>query len=156
MAKLYFAADHAGFDLKQALIAHAQTLGYESEDLGAHELVEGDDYPDFVTPCAMRVAAERDSFGIIIGASGQGEAMCANRVGGVRAAVYYGPEPHPQRDADGHELTLLQSERAHNDANVLSLGARFVSGSDAAEALSVFLSTPFSGEERHKRRLAKF
>ncbi len=154
--KLYFASDHAGFALKHSLITEAQALGHETEDCGAHALTPGDDYPDFVTPCAEKVAGEPGSFGVVIGGSGQGEAMCANRVRGVRAAVYYGPEPHPQTDADGDTLTMLESERAHNDANILSLGARFLSEEQASDALRVFLKTSFSGEERHVRRLAKF
>ena len=159
--KLYFAADHAGFDLKAALITHAQTLGYEVEDLGAHAHNPEDDYPDFITPCAEKVAAEEGSFGVVIGGSGQGEAMCANRVKGVRAAVYYGPmrvtsalDVEGARSEDGYDAVRLP--RRHNNANVLSIGARFVSGHEAAEALSVFLATEFSGAERHRRRIAKF
>ncbi|MDO8575806.1 MAG: RpiB/LacA/LacB family sugar-phosphate isomerase, partial [bacterium] len=89
--KVYFAADHAGFALKNALIEHVRTRGYEVEDLGAFALDPEDDYPDFMTPLAKRVVAEPDSCGIIIGGSGQGEAMCVNRVPGIHAAVFYGP-----------------------------------------------------------------
>ncbi len=160
MPKVYFASDHAGFDLKNALVAHVRTLGYEVEDLGAFALDPKDDYPDFITPCARRVA-EENVRGIIIGGSGQGEAMAANRVPGVRAAVFYGPmrvtvalDIEGGRSEDGYDAVRLP--RRHNDANVLSIGARFVSGEEADKAVRIFLETPFSGTERHTRRLAKF
>ena len=167
MPKVYFASDHAGFDLKNALVAHVRTLGYEVEDLGAFALDAEDDYPDFITPCARRVAEENarageaGARGIIIGGSGQGEAMAANRVPGVRAAVFYGPmrvtvalDIEGGRSEDGYDAVRLP--RRHNDANVLSIGARFVSGEEADKAVRIFLETPFSGAERHTRRLAKF
>ncbi len=167
MPKIYFAADHAGFALKNSLMEHVRTLGYAVEDIGAHTLDPDDDYPDFITPCAMRVAEENPrgsaarAFGIVIGGSGQGEAMCANRVPGVRAAIFYGEmkvtaalEIEGGRSEDGYDLVRLA--RRHNDANMLSIGARFVSGEEAEEAVHVFLTTPFSGSPRHARRLAKF
>ncbi len=159
--KVYFAADHAGFTLKNALLEHIRTLGYDLEDLGAYALDPGDDYPDFVTPLAKRVADELDARGIIVGGSGQGEAMCANRIPGVRAAVFYGEmevtaalDIEGGRSQDGFDLVRLA--RRHNDANVLSIGARFVSGEEAEEAVRIFLDTPFSASPRHSRRLAKF
>ena len=167
MRKVYFASDHAGYDLKNALVAHVRTLGYEVEDLGAFALDPKDDYPDFITPCARKVAEEaarggaEAARGIIIGGSGQGEAMAANRVQGVRAAVFYGPmrvtmalDIEGGRSEDGYDAVRLP--RRHNDANVLSIGARFVSGEEADKAVRIFLETPFSGTERHTRRLAKF
>lgn len=161
MPKVYFASDHAGFALKQALIEHVRTLGYEIEDIGAYALDPEDDYPDFMTPLAKRVADEVGARGIIIGGSGQGEAMCANRVSGVRAAVFYGPqrvtaalEIEGGHSEDGFDAVRLP--RKHNDANVLSIGARFVLGDEADEAVRIFLETPFSGSPRHVRRLAKF
>ena len=162
MTRIYFASDHAGFELKEKLVAYARELGHDVEDLGAHALSPGDDYPDYVTPCAQKVAEENAggeaarAFGIILGGSGQGEAMCANRVRGIRAAVFYGAAPRTQMDEDGDTLDVISSVRIHNDANVLSLGARFVSDDEAREAVRRFLSTPFSGEERHARRIAKF
>ncbi len=157
MPKLYFASDHAGFTLKDALIAYARHRGYEVEDMGASVLDQDDDYPDFVTPCAKRVVEEgTHAIGIVIGASGQGEAMCANRVPGIRAAVFYGEPAHEQTDASGESLTMIASVREHNDANVLALGARFVSLDTARVALQKFIDTPFSGAERHVRRLGKF
>lgn len=161
MNKIFIASDHAGFALKNALIEHIRTLGYEIEDLGAFSLDPEDDYPDFMTPLAKRVAAEPDSCGIIVGGSGQGEAMCANRIPSVRAAVFYGPmrvtaalDIEGGRSEDGYDAVRLP--RRHNDANVLSIGARFISGEEADQAVRIFLETPFSGSPRHARRLAKF
>ena len=156
MPKVYLASDHAGYELRQALVSYIGALGHEVEDLGAHHFDASDDYPDFITPCAKKVAGEPGSFGIILGASGQGEAMAANRIPGVRAAVFYGAPASSQTDAGGRELDLIQSVREHNDANMLALGARFVTEEEAKEAVRAFLSTPFSGEERHVRRLNKF
>jgi len=159
--KIFLAADHAGFALKNAIAEHLRTLGHDVEDLGAHTSDPEDDYPDFVTPLAKRVADEVGARGIIIGGSGQGEAMCANRISGVRAAVFYGParvtaalEIEGGHSEDGYDLVRLA--RRHNDANVLSIGARFVSGEEAEEAVHLFLDTPFSDSPRHARRLAKF
>ena len=159
--KLLIAADHAGFALKNAIAEHLRTLQYEVEDMGAHALAPDDDYPDVVTPLAKRVADESGAFGIIIGGSGQGEAMCANRIPNIRAAVFYGPmrvtaalDIDGGRSEDGFDLVRLA--RRHNNANVLSIGARFVSGEEAEEAVHIFLETPFSDSPRHARRLAKF
>jgi ribose 5-phosphate isomerase B len=167
MSKIFIASDHAGFDLKRALIAHLGTLGYEVDDMGASVLTPEDDYPDFITPCAQNIAEQNDPqgaahvFGIIIGGSGQGEAMAANRVKGVRAAVFYGPmhvtaalDIDGGHSEDGYDTVRLA--RRHNDANILSIGARFVSGDEADEAVRIFLETKFSDSERHRRRLAKF
>jgi ribose 5-phosphate isomerase B len=147
--KIYFAGDHAFFHLKKMLVAYVRELGYEGEDLGPYEENHADDYPDFVLPCAERVAREEGAVAIIGGGSGQGEAMCANRVRGARAAVFYGKDA-----TGGYESVVLA--RAHNDANILSLGARSITEEDAREAVRTFLTTPFSKDERHIRRLAKF
>lgn len=155
MPKIFIAADHAGYALKEALKPFLSGLGHEVEDCGAFSLDPNDDYPDFMLPCARKVAATPGSFGITIGASGQGEAMAPNRVPGVRAAVYYGAPASTQTDAGGAVLSMIESVRAHNDANVLSLGARFLTEDEAKEAVRVFLATPFSGEERHMRRIEK-
>lgn len=161
MPKVYFAADHAGYALKNALVEHVRSLGYDVEDTGALALDKEDDYPDFVTPCARKVASDPGSFGIIVGGSGQGEAMSANRIPGARAAVFYGPMPVTEsldieggRSEDGYDLVRLA--RRHNDANILAIGARFMSGREASEAVRLFLETPFSQAPRHSRRLAKF
>jgi ribose 5-phosphate isomerase B len=141
--KVYLASDHAGFELKQALVQYLNLLGHEAVDMGPHSLNPSDDYPDFILPLARTVAKE-GAIGVVMGGSGEGEAMAANRVAGVRAAVYY-----------GGSLDIVKLAREHNDANVLSLGGRFLSAGDAEQALRAFLDTPFSGDERHVRRIAK-
>lgn len=155
MTKVFIATDHAGFALKESLIPFIRSLGHEVEDCGAYSYEEGDDYPDTVHPCAKKVAENERSFGVVIGASGQGEAIVANRVRGIRAAVYYGKAAKKQTDADGKELSLIESERQHNNANILSLGARFISEEEAKGVVKQFLETSFSGEERHIRRIEK-
>ena len=154
--KIYLASDHAGFALKEGLKPYLVEQGHEIVDCGAKELNQDDDYPDYVTPCAERVAADSGSVGIIFGASGQGEAMAANRVKGIRAGVFYGSAGTPQTDASGNQLGMIESLRSHNDANVLSLGARFISEDEAKEAVTAFLSTAFSPDPRHARRISKF
>lgn len=161
MRRVYFAADHAGFALKNALLEHVQTRGYEVEDMGAFDYHAEDDYPDYMSALAHKVATDTDAYGIMVGGSGQGEAMCANRVKGVRAAVFYGPmrvtsalDVEGGRSEDGYDAVRLP--RRHNDANVLSIGARFVSGEEADEAVRIFLDTPFSQAEHHTRRLSRF
>lgn len=156
MPKVFLAADHAGFDVKAKLAQYLTELNYVVSDLGAHTYDLDDDYPDFVTPCAKAVAADTSTFGIILGGSGQGEAMCANRIPGVRAAVFYGESPHPQTDALGNVLDLIASAREHNNANILSVGARFLSEDEVKRAVRLFLTTPFEEASRHVRRLAKF
>ena len=153
--RVYFASDHAGFGLKSSLMPYVRDMGHEVEDCGPTSFQDGDDYPDYVLLCAKKVAADKGSFGIVIGASGQGEAMAANRVKGARAAVYYGDDFGAQTDAQGNIYNLLQSVRAHNDANILSIGARFVTDPAARRAIGIFLDTPFQGEAHHLRRIAK-
>ncbi len=159
---IYIAADHTGILLKASLVTYlAEALGHEVIDMGANEFSAEDDYPDLVRPCAEKVASSEGSFGIVIGGSGQGEAMVANKVAGVRAVVFYGQttavapiDAEGAPSLDGFDIVRLA--RVHNDANILSLGARFVSEDDAKEAARVFLETPFSGMERHIRRIRKF
>ncbi len=142
--RIYIGSDHAGFEIKGILVPFLRTLGHEVEDMGAHSFEALDDYPDFIRPVAEAVAKDSSARGIILGGSGQGEAMCANRVKGVRAAVYYGGP---------FDIAVLSRE--HNDANILSLGARFIDEDEAKEVVRVWLETPFSGEERHARRIRK-
>lgn len=142
--KIFIGADHAGFELKEKLIPYLTELGHEVSDCGAFEFDKNDDYPDFVKPVAIGVANDRNARGIVVGKSGQGEAMCANRFKGVRSAVWYDGDPE-----------LLKLSREHNDANILSLGADFVGAINIFEAVRGWLNTPFSGEERHQRRIAK-
>ncbi len=156
--KIYIGADHAGYELKEKLKNYLSGLGYEVEDKGAFNYDENDDYPDFVTPVAKAVAEDPESEGrrgIVLGGSGQGEAMCANKVRGVRAAVFYG-EILPEDAANLDSFEIIKLTREHNDANVLAIGARFVSEDEMKFAVELFLSTKFSGEEKHQRRLAKF
>lgn len=154
--KIFIATDHGGFELKNNLKPFLTGLGHEVEDCGAFEFDKEDDYPDFITPCAEKVAATPGSMGIIIGGSGQGEAMAANRVKGARAAVYYGEPQRKQTDSEGKEIGMITSTRDHNDANILSLGARFLTEEEIKGKIEEFLSTPFSDHSRHKRRIAKF
>lgn len=161
MPNVYFASDHAGFALKNQLIERVRALGYTVEDMGASALDMEDDYPDFIRPCAQRVVNEPNALAIVIGGSGQGEAMCANRILGVRAALFYGKRnvTTDLKDEVGYSedgLDIVRFSRQHNDANVLSLGARFLREDEAAEAVKVFLETNFSGAVRHMRRIAKF
>ena len=142
--RIYLASDHAGFVLKQTLFEFLKAQGHEPEDLGPFEQNPDDDYPDFCKPLAQKVAANKGSFGIIVGLSGQGEAMAANRVRGARAAVFYGGPDE-----------LLKLSREHNDANILSLGAKFLSEDQAKAAVALWLATDFSGDERHVRRINK-
>lgn len=155
--KVYIAADHAGFELKQQLLTFVQLLGHEVEDCGALALDEADDYPPIIAQTARKVSADVasgvDSRAILIGASGEGEAMVANRFRGVRCALYYGAASLEQTDMDGKKLSILVSTREHNDANALALGARFLAPEDAKAAVQTWLATPFSGNERHARRV---
>jgi ribose 5-phosphate isomerase B len=142
--RIALASDHAGFALKGELIAYLQEEGHEVVDCGPFALDPQDDYPDYCIPLAKKVASDEEMFGIVIGFSGQGEAMAANRVKGARAAVYYGgPEE------------VLRLSREHNNANILSLGAKFLTLNDAKDAVAVWLATEFSKGERHIRRIAK-
>ena len=153
--KIYLATDHAGFELKEKLKVYLGELGHTVEDKGAFTYDAQDDYPDFVHACAEAVASDGGSFGFVLGASGQGEAMCANRVKGARCALYYGAEGKTQTDMSGVTLGMIESVRMHNNANMLSLGARFLSETDAKEVVKTFLQTKFSGDERHARRIKK-
>lgn len=144
---VYFATDHAGFELKNEILAFVRDeLGYPVHDCGAHEFDEADDYPDYISIAARAVSEHpHDARGIIFGGSGQGEAMVANRFAGVRATTYY-----------AHNLDIIRLSREHNNANVLSIGARFISREEAKAAVRTWLETPFVAEPRHTRRLSKF
>ena len=142
--KIYIGTDHAGFEFKESLVEFLKVQGHDIDDMGAHSYEALDDYPDFVHPVAVAVAGDTESRGIILGGSGQGEAMCANRIKGVRAAVYYGGP---------FDIAVLSRE--HNDANILSLGARFIDEDEAKKVVRVWLETPFGGEEKHARRIWK-
>lgn len=143
--KIFFAADHAGHELKTDLVSYVrEELGHDVEDLGAIELNENDDYPHFMKLAAEAVSGEGNARGIILGGSGQGEAIVANRFPGIRAAVFYGGPDE-----------IIKLSRQHNDANVLSLGARFVDTETAKQMVKLWLNTDFSGDERHIRRIGQ-
>jgi len=143
--KIYLATDHAGFELKENVKAFLNKEGYDVEDCGALEFNKDDDYPDFISKAAEKVSADpENSRGIIFGKSGQGEAMVANKFRGVRAVVFYGGNPE-----------IIELSRDHNNANVLSIGAGFVSETEAEVLIRSWLTRAFSNEERHTRRINK-
>jgi ribose 5-phosphate isomerase B len=145
---IVLASDHAGFALKNSVKEMLEKEGYKILDVGAHTLVPEDDYPVYISAGALKVAEDLsgDTKAIIFGGSGQGEAIVANRFPGVRAVVWYG-------DSSNSELNIIKLSREHNDANVLSIGARFVSESDAIGAVKLWLMTDFSNEDKHLRRI---
>ena len=143
--KIYLGGDHAGFELKAKVKQFLTDKDYEVEDCGAFSNNPDDDYPDFIKPVALALQKDPHGMGIIFGGSGQGEAMVANRYKGVRATVVY-----------AFDAEIVKLSREHNNANVLSLGARFLKESDALKAVELWLKTPFPKEERHVRRLNKF
>ncbi|MBI4079979.1 RpiB/LacA/LacB family sugar-phosphate isomerase [Candidatus Kaiserbacteria bacterium] len=155
--KIYFAADHAGFELKNTLIEYVRGFGHEVEDCGAFAFDKEDDYPAFIAAAAKKLSTDSqkgiESRAIVIGASGQGEAIVANRYKGVRCALYYGETSNVQTDMSGTTLDILSSSRQHNNANALSLGARFIDTPSIGDKIKLWLETPFSGEERHVRRI---
>ena len=141
--KIHLATDHAGLDLKNSIKDHLIDNGHDVTDHGAYEYDALDDYPDFIFPCARAVASDPSSRGIILGGSGQGEAMAANRIKGVRAAVFYnGPNE------------IVKLSREHNNANILSLGARFMSEEEIHDIIKFWFDEPFEGG-RHQRRIEK-
>lgn len=142
--KVYLASDHAGFELKEALMPYLLERGFEVEDLGPKTFEAEDDYPDYIVPLGRKVVEVPGSFGIAVGLSGEGEAIAANRLKGARAVVY-----------TGGSKDILTLSRMHNDANILSLGAKFLTPGEAKEATVAWLQTPFSAEERHVRRIEK-
>jgi len=141
--KVHLATDHAGLELKDKIKLHLIELGHEVIDHGAYEYDALDDYPDFIFPCAKAVAEDQESRGIILGGSGQGEAMAANRIKGIRAAVFYnGPEE------------IIKLSRQHNNANILSLGARFMTEEEIYRIIKIWFDEDFKGG-RHQRRIEK-
>lgn len=140
---VYMATDHAGFELKEKIKEFLKKEGYEVRDFGAYQYDQDDDYPDFISKAAEAVSKNPENKAIILGGSGQGEAMVANKFPNVRAAVFYG------------DLDMIPLTREHNDANILSIGARFLTEDEAIEATKLFLETPFANEGRHARRIEK-
>ena len=139
---IVLATDHAGFELKEHVKRFLIKKGYDIKDFGALEYDGLDDYPDFILPAAKYIS-EHKLIGIIFGGSGQGEAMAANRINGIRAAVFYnGPDE------------IIELSRLHNNANILSIGARFVNNQEVEKVIELWLSTNFE-EGRHEKRIKK-
>lgn len=138
--RLHIAADHAGYDLKQHLVQHLTTDGHEVIDHGAHELDPLDDYPAFCISAGEAVVAEHGSLGIVIGGSGNGEQIAANKVTGVRAVLAW-------------SLETAKLGRQHNNANVIAVGGRMHSLEESTSFVEAFIAEPFSGNERHQRRI---
>ena len=143
--KIYLATDHAGFEFKEKVKKYLEDSGANFEDMGAFEYDKNDDYPDWISKAAEKVSENSDgSLGIIFGGSGQGEAMVANRYPNVRATVFYdGPRE------------ILELSKKHNNANILSIGARFVNEDYLIDIVKFWLEEDFSDEERHLRRIEK-
>ena len=140
--KIQIGSDHAGYELKEKLKTYIQSLNIEIIDKGAFSLNNEDDYPDFIVPVAEAVAQDSESLGIVLGGSGEGEQISANKVDGIRAIEFY-----------GGNLEIVKLGREHNNANILSLGARFITEDEAKNAIIIFINTPFTNDERHVRRL---
>lgn len=162
--RLYIGCDHRGYELKEKLKKYLTELGYTIEDMGAFIYDQSDDYPDFISKVAQKVSEDpENNKGIILGSSGQGEAMAANKFKGVRTAVFYGPS----LKLEGFKAWMLAKiyndkfkqiidlSREDNDSNILSLGASFLTESDAKLFVKEWLEAKFSGEARHVRRINK-
>ncbi len=150
--KICIGTDHAGYVLKEKIVSCLKGQGHEVVDMGAFEYNENDDYPDFVVPVARAVSKDPDNVkGIILGGTGEGEAIAANRFPHVRAIVDYGNATPVVDD----ESNIIIRSRQHNNANILSLGARYFTEESAMEAVNLWLNTSFTEDERHIRRLAK-
>ncbi|WP_089158270.1 ribose-5-phosphate isomerase [Micromonospora sp. NBS 11-29] len=140
--RVYLGSDHAGFELKVHLANHLAKQGYEVVDVGPHAFDPDDDYPAFCLHTGDRVVDDPGSLGVVIGGSGNGEQIAANKVAGVRAALAWNVE-------------TAQLSREHNDANVIAIGARQHTLDEATALVEAFLTTPFSGNPRHSRRIAQ-
>ena len=140
--RVYLGSDHAGYELKQRIVEHLPSLGHEPVDCGPHAFDAEDDYPPYVLLAASRAAGDPGSVGIVLGGSGNGEAIAANKVAGIRCALAFSDD-------------TARLAREHNNANCLSLGARMYDEQTALRYVELFLSTPFSDEPRHARRIAQ-
>jgi len=159
--KIYLGTDHAGFELKEKIKSFLLEKGFDVEDCGAFEFDKNDDYPDFISKVGEAISKDSEnSRGIIIGGSGQAEMMLANKYKNVRCALFYSPAiPVSSVDAAGTKSSdpyeIIKLTRLHNNANVLSLGARFLKVEEIIKAIDLWLRTPFSNDERHVRRINK-
>jgi ribose 5-phosphate isomerase B len=139
--RIHIGSDHAGLDFKNTIISHLTTQGHEVTDHGPHTLDPLDDYPVFCIPAAIATAADPESLGIVLGGSGNGEQIAANKVKGVRAALVW------------NEATAIAA-REHNNANVIAIGGRMHTEAEALALVDLFLATPFTHDTRHERRIA--
>lgn len=139
--RVYLGSDHAGFELKNQLITRLREAGHEAIDCGPGVYDAVDDYPPFCIAAARRVASDPGSLGVVLGGSGNGEQIVANKVPGIRAALAWKPE-------------IARLAREHNDAQVIGIGARQHTVDEAFAIVSAFVETDFSGDERHSRRIA--
>ncbi len=139
---IYLGTDHGGYELKEQIKVFLAENKIEFADLGAYSFESEDDYPDFIIPVSQKVAENPQNLGIVIGRSGNGEAIAANKVKGVRAALCLNEE-------------MARKAKQHNNANVLSLGADYTSVDEVKKIVKLFIETPFSSEERHIRRIEK-
>ncbi len=159
--KIALASDHTGFEQLVELSDYLELLGHTVHNFGPESLNPDDDYPDFIIPAARSIANGEYEVGIVLGGDGQGEAMAANKIKGIRCAVIYGPAM-PQRvvDINGrvshNPYEVVRLTRLHNDSNMLSLATRFMAFNDVKNIIKLWLETPFSQEERHQRRIDKF
>ncbi len=140
--KVYLASDHAGFELKEKVKEYLLSQNYEISDEGAFSFDKNDDYPDFIAKAAEKISIDKNAVAIVFGKSGAGEVIVANKFKNVRAVL-------------GFSIDNVRLAREHNDANILSLGSQFIDFEKAKSLIDIFLNTPFSGEERHIRRLGK-
>jgi ribose 5-phosphate isomerase B len=140
--RIHIGSDHAGLEFKNELITHLVAQGHDVTDHGPYEYDALDDYPDFCIPCAEAVAKDATSLGIVLGGSGNGEQIAANKVKGVRAALVW-------------SLETAALAREHNNANVISLGQRLHDADFVKQLIDTFIGTKFPGDERHVRRIDK-
>lgn len=140
--KIFLATDHAAFELKEFVKDQLTEGGYDLEDCGALQFDPNDDYPDLIKIAAQKVSQNPNTFGVVFGKSGTGEAIVANKIKGVRAVVAFNEEN-------------VRLSREHNNANVISIGSQFVSNEQAVMLIKLFINTPFTNEERHVRRIEK-
>lgn len=138
--RVYLGADHAGFELKAEIVAHLRASGHDPVDVGAPTFDAADDYPAYCVEAARRTVADPGSLGIVLGGSGNGEQIAANKVPGCRAALAW-------------SLQTAQLARAHNDAQVVAVGGRMHTVAEALAIVDAFLATPFTAEQRHQRRI---
>jgi ribose 5-phosphate isomerase B len=158
--KIALSTDHVGFEAVKRLKQFLENLGHQCIDFGPEKYNPDDDYPDYIFPAAKAVAEGKCDCGIIFGGSGQGEAMAANRIKGVRCTVFYGPvvaknavDVKGTTSNDPYEIVKLS--RQHNHANMLSLADRFLSEEEINTAVEAWLAAAYSEEDRHVRRVKK-